>query len=162
MPQAAPASHLSKSETCLLPARHVAGFLLDDYDDLPPDNPRLPILPPKTKPRLPPKQKINKSQADLDAIDSKFRASLGELRTAAVHHGQSGGDDYDEPPPSPPPQLSESNAQNSSSVAVRRKSSAGFEDYDDPIHHAEAAAHEISQRSANEDYDDPIHHSAMQ
>ena len=49
---------------------------------LQPDEPAAaPIVPPKLRPALPPKQMIDKSREDLAQIDLKFKSSLVELRS---------------------------------------------------------------------------------
>ena len=46
-----------------------------------PDEPAAaPVVPPKLRPLLPPKQTIDKSREDLAKIDSQFKSSLLELR----------------------------------------------------------------------------------
>ncbi len=111
---------VSRSETCLLMDEDG-----EDHSDLPHPN-----LPPKTKPKLPPKQKINKSQDDLARIEQQFKTSMSQLARLSA--------DYDD--------LPEEEEEN-----ISRHE---FQDYDDPIHHGEAAG------KLDQDYDDPpIQHS---
>ncbi len=143
----ASAAASSRSENCLLLS--VAEDL--DYDDLPAEE-HAPVVPPKTKPKLPPKQKIDKSQDDLARIESQFQSSVSELRTRMQD------EDYDDLP------------EVDHRSAVGRTQSAGaaamassgveqggrgheYEDYDDPISHSSAVGREY------EDYDEPIQHS---
>ena len=76
----------------------------DDFVDVD-ELPSLP-LPPKQKPLLPPKQRINKSSEVLQEIDTSFQKSLTELRLNNNNNNRkSKGDDstdidYEEPTPS--------------------------------------------------------------
>lgn len=131
----------ARSENCLLLS--VAEDL--DYDDLPPeDEVRAPVVPAKHKPKLPPKQKIDKSQDDLARIESSFKSSLGELRM--------GEEDYDDLP-EPEENRAKKRPKSASIVA---SASREYEDYDDPISHGKTKA---SRDREYEDYDEPIHHS---
>ena len=47
-----------------------------------------PIVPPKLRPALPPKQMIDKSREDLAQIDLKFKSSLVELRSRSAGKNQ--------------------------------------------------------------------------
>ena len=112
----------SKSETCLLtPAEEL------DYDDVPStaNEPSVPIVPPKSKPNLPPKQKINKSQQDLERIESDFKTSLHELRKRV----QEADADYDD--------LHNDDAVDVSSDDKRRSGAAlrEYEDYGEERKH---------------------------
>lgn len=101
-------SNRSKSENCLFT---VAEDL--DYDDLPESRVK-PVLPPKLRPLLPPKQKINKSQNDLEVIDHNFKSSLSEVAQKLLDEDI----DYDDPPPKD---------------GAKNGSVSEFEDYDEPI-----------------------------
>lgn len=139
----------SRSENCLNKTKS-GNDELSDYDDLPLEK-ITPVLPPKTRPNLPPKQKINKSHEDLALIEKQFKSSLTDLRT----YDQM---DYDDLP---------EDSDLSATPNIKGRISANsheFADYDDPVNNY----HETNDRNdhrkssgLNEymDYDDPIHHA---
>ncbi len=133
----------SRSETCITE-------LIDlDYDELPEED-RLPVLPPKTKPLLPPKQKINKSQDDLARIEYQLRTSISQLQTPQPRDA-----DYDDLPEEDADSHAKKSSQRKSKGEVKLSGTAQhqqlepheFEDYDDPVVHVVVDEYE--------DYDEP-------
>eukprot|EP00095_Tigriopus_kingsejongensis_P002336 maker-scaffold868_size86715-snap-gene-0.18 protein:Tk02336 transcript:maker-scaffold868_size86715-snap-gene-0.18-mRNA-1 annotation:"expressed protein" len=116
---------VSKSENCLFT---VAEDL--DYDDLP-ESRVTPVLPPKHMPHLPPKQRINKSQNDLETIEQNFKSSISELA-----HPDPEECDYDDPPP---------RNEGSSNHPEEEPD----QDYDQPIPYSK------TKQPESEDYDEP-------
>ena len=137
----------TRSENCLLTVNEDL-----DYDELS-ESEHAPVLPAKSKPSLPPKQLVGKSQDDLARIEEQIKSSVSELRQLEMQQKRAGPDgtdiDYDYVNEDTP------DSGEATGGEKRKKSSSGgkdreFMDYDEPISHSA-----LAEENEGPDYDDP-------